>query len=91
MLYEHKRLGAKGAGARFERITGVEVAYIQKLARLSASTRKRTIGAGHGVNRHQNPDQIARGILVLPGITDTWCGSDCTLMQRTMPMALLRR
>jgi anaerobic selenocysteine-containing dehydrogenase len=60
MLYQHKRLGAKGAGARFERITGVEIAYIQKLARLSASTRKNTIGAGHGVNRHQNPDQIAR-------------------------------
>ncbi len=59
------------------RITGLPVEDIQRLARLYASTKKSTIRAGHGLNRHQNSDQMARAILILPSITGAWrerCG-----------------
>lgn len=62
---------------RVARITGLAEADIEKLALLYASTKKSSIRAGHGLNRHQNSGQMARAILILPSITGAWrerCG-----------------
>ena len=62
---------------RVAEITGLAAVDIEKLARLYASTRKSTIRAGFGLNRHQNSGQMGRAILILPSITGAWrerCG-----------------